>query len=195
MSRSATFRSGTFCSRTFRHRTFRSSLFVPGALRRTRRALGLALLASFAIVGAAGAASHAVNTSAGLTAKGAPLALRGYDPVSYFEQGEPMIGEASIAAVHDGATYRFASKNNLARFKKSPERFVPQYGGYCAYGTSVGAKFDGDPQVWRIVDGKLYLNLNRKIQKSWSADVSGAIAKADANWQRIRDAAPETLSP
>jgi hypothetical protein len=96
---------------------------------------------------------------------------------------------------HDGATYRFASADNQRRFEADPRRYLPQYGGYCAYGVSVGAKFDGDPQVWEVVDGKLYVNLNAEIQKSWRADIPGAVRKADAHWRKIRTADPATLKP
>ncbi|MEM9557162.1 MAG: YHS domain-containing (seleno)protein [Acidobacteriota bacterium] len=141
------------------------------------------------------ASEHELNLSAGLTGQGAPLALRGYDPVGYFVDAGPRLGSAAHSTAHDGATYRFASAENLARFERSPQRFVPQYGGFCAYGVSVGAKFDGDPQVWEIVDGKLYLNLNAEIQKAWKADIDGAVRKADSNWPRIRSVAPAALKP
>ena len=155
----------------------------------------LKLILALASVGGAVAQTHQVNASAGLTAQGAPLALRGYDPVSYFEDGEPRMGTAEHSAVHEGVTYRFATKKNLRTFEANPDRYLPEYGGFCAYGVSVGAKFDGDPLVWKIVDGKLYLNLNPEIQKAWNEDVSGAIRKADGHWPKIRSAAPETLKP
>jgi YHS domain-containing protein len=136
-----------------------------------------------------------VNVSAGLTAQGAPLALRGYDPVAYFEAGAPQLGKAEHSVAHGGATYRFVSKANQRRFEREPQRYLPQYGGFCAFGVSVGAKFDGDPEVWKIVDDKLYLNLNPEIQKSWNADTAAAIRKADGHWPKIRTAAPETLKP
>lgn len=162
-------------------------------------ALTLALiggsLASAASAEPRPAEPHHLNVGSGLTGAGAPLALRGYDPVSFFVDDEPTLGEARWSVAHEGATYRFASKKNQIRFEKSPDRYLPQYGGFCAYGVSVGAKFDGDPRLWRIVDGKLYLNLNEDIQKAWSADVRGAIEKADAHWTAIRDADPTTLEP
>lgn len=155
----------------------------------------LVLVLALATVGGVVAQNPEVNTSAGLTAQGAPLALRGYDPVSYFEEGEPRPGTAEHSAVHEGVTYRFASNKSLRAFEADPDRYLPEYGGFCAYGVSVGAKFDGDPQVWKIVDGKLYLNLNPEIQKAWNQDVSGAIRTADGHWPKIRRAAPESLKP
>ena len=139
------------------------------------------------------AESPAVNTSQGLTLAGPPLAIRGYDAVAYFTDGQPTLGSAEFSAAHDGATYRFASKANLKTFKKNPDRYAPQFGGFCAFGVSVGAKFDGDPTLWKIVDGKLYFNLNPDIQINWLKDLSGNIRKADGNWSKIRDAAPASL--
>lgn len=156
--------------------------------------MGLVIALALGVAGPAAAANYEVNVAQGLTLKGAPLALRGYDPVSYFD-GAPLAGTAEHSIAHGGATYRFTSKANLARFEKDPSRYLPQYGGFCAYGTSVGAKFDGDPLVWKIVGGKLYLNLNKDIQKAWTKDIPGAVKKADANWPKIRTAAPDTLKP
>lgn len=135
-----------------------------------------------------------VNTTQGLTLAGPGLALRGYDPVAYFAAGKPVIGTATYTATHNGASYRFANEENLKAFNANPETYVPQYGGYCAFGVAVGAKFDGDPELWKIVDGKLYLNLNPDIQEQWQKDVAGHITKADTNWQGIKDKAPADLS-
>jgi len=156
--------------------------------------LGLAIAIVLGVAGPAAAANYEVNVSQGMTLKGAPLALRGYDPVSYFD-GAPVLGTADHSIAHGGATYRFASKANLARFEKDPSHYLPQYGGYCAYGASLGAKFDGDPLVWKIVNDKLYLNLNPDIKKAWVKDIPGAVKKADAYWPKIRAAAPDTLKP
>jgi hypothetical protein len=126
------------------------------------------------------------NVTSGKTLVGgkpAPgLALHGYDAVAYFDGGKPMLGDAEIAVVHDDATYRFSSNANLDKFIANPAHYMPQFGGFCAFGASVGAKFDGDPQVWRIVDAKLYLNLSKGIQDEWVKDIPGNIAKANKNW-------------
>ena len=134
-----------------------------------------------------------VNTTQGLTLAGPGLALRGYDPVAYFTDGKPVIGTATYTAIHNGATYRFATEENLKAFSANPEHYVPQYGGYCAFGVAVGAKFDGDPELWKIVDDKLYLNLNPDIQEQWEKDVAGHITKAGTNWPVIKDKAPADL--
>ncbi len=120
-------------------------------------------------------------------------AVSGYDPVAYFEQGRPVRGSGYHTATHQGATYLFATKEHREKFKAHPEKYAPQYGGYCAYGVSVGKKFYSDPSVWKIVDGKLYLNLDRDIQKKWNADISGHINTANANWTKIHDKAPSEL--
>lgn len=153
----------------------------------------LATVASMSIAGAAMAGTE-VNTSRGLTVSGPGLAVHGYDVVAYFTQNEPVRGRAKYSVVHDDATYRFANEEHFKAFKADPQRYVPQYGGYCAYGVAVGGKFDGDPHLWRIVDGKLYLNLNEEIQETWEDDIPGYIEKAGRIWARIADKTPEELS-
>ena len=139
-------------------------------------------------------AENHINTSTGMTLAGAPLAIHGYDPVAYFTEGQARVGKAAFTAKHDGAAYRFVSETNKEEFERNPERYVPQYGGYCAFGVSVGSKFDGDPTLFRVVDGKLYFNLNPKIQAMWLKDISGNITKADRNWTQIWDKAPADMS-
>jgi YHS domain-containing protein len=135
-----------------------------------------------------------VNTTHGLTLAGPGLALRGYDPVAYFTEGKPVIGKATYTATYNGATYQFASEAHLQAFKANPAQYVPQYGGFCAFGVAVGAKFDGDPELWRIEEGKLYLNLNPDIQEQWEKNIPDHITKADTNWPMIKDRAPAELS-
>lgn len=138
-------------------------------------------------------AADATNVSTGLTAAGGPLALHGYDAVSYFTDGAPRRGKAEHSTLWNGAVYRFSSAKHLEAFTADPERYAPQYGGFCAYGVSVGKKFDGDPEVFAIVDGKLYLNLNRSIQSTWEEDVPGNVAKAEREWPQIREVSPDKL--
>ena len=120
--------------------------------------------------------------------------VHGYDVVAYFTQNQPTLGRAKHSTVYKDATYRFASEEHLDAFEDDPEKYLPQYGGYCAYGVAVGAKFDGDPHLWRIVDGKLYLNLNEDVQKTWERNIPGYIKKADRNWTKIAGKTPEELS-
>ena len=154
-----------------------------------------ALMLTLGWLAAAGAvASAETNVSSGLTAKGSGLAVHGYDVVAYVTIGKPTIGRAKYSIVYNGATYRFASEEHLDAFEDAPERYVPQYGGYCAYGVAVGAKFDGDPHLWRIVEGQLYLNLNDDVQKTWERDIPGYIKKADRSWVEIATKTPAELS-
>jgi YHS domain-containing protein len=121
------------------------------------------------------------------------LGLGGYDPVAYFTDGKPMKGSGFHEAIYQGVTYVFASEDHKKQFMVNPERYLPAYGGYCAYGVAVGKKFVADPEVWKIVEGKLYLNLDGNIQQKWQKDISGYVKKADAIWSEIRDKAPSDL--
>jgi YHS domain-containing protein len=112
------------------------------------------------------------------------LALEGYDPVAYFS-GQPAKGDARFSLIRDGVEYRFASAANLARFKASPDAYLPQYGGYCAWAVSRGYTAKGDPTAWKVVGGKLYLNYDAKVQQRWASDIPGNIAKADQNWPKV----------
>jgi hypothetical protein len=138
-------------------------------------------------------ADDEINVSKGGTLAGPGLAAHGYDVVAFFTEGNALLGSDANAVAHNGGTYRFASKANLDTFKQSPARYEPAYGGFCAYGVALGKKFDGDPRFWKIVDGKLYLNLNGDIQTEWSKDVPGNVAKAEKNWARIHGVAAASL--
>jgi YHS domain-containing protein len=119
--------------------------------------------------------------------------LSGYDPVAYFTDGKPVRGSGYQVTVFKGITYAFASEEHKKMFEANPEKYVPVYGGFCAYGVAVGKKFVADPEVWKIVDGKLYLNLDRDIQRTWNKDVPGYIKKADNNWMKIKNKAASDL--
>jgi YHS domain-containing protein len=115
------------------------------------------------------------------------LALKGYDPVAYFVEGRPVKGSGEHRLEWNGATWRFASEANRVAFAADPERYAPQYGGYCAWAVSQGYTADIDPEAWRIVDGKLYLNYSTEIQARWAQDIQGNIAAADASWPKLVD--------
>jgi YHS domain-containing protein len=115
------------------------------------------------------------------------LAVSGYDPVAYFTDGKPIEGSSAFEYEWKGAAWRFASAENLAAFEADPEKYAPQYGGYCAWAVSQGYTASADPDVWRIVDGKLYLNYSRAVQQKWERDIPGNISKADANWPKVLD--------
>lgn len=150
-------------------------------------ALGAALALSLATTALAGGFDTNV-TSTG-------LALQGVDPVSYFTDGAPKDGDFQITSVHEGAIYRFVSKENKAAFEADPAKYLPQYGGYCAMGAAMGMKLDGDPDLWKIVEGKLYLNVAPAITEKWQADAPNLIQQADAKWTEIKDKAPAELMP
>ncbi len=114
------------------------------------------------------------------------VALRGYDPVAYYTTGAPQPGDAAFAAEWGGTVWHFASAQNRDLFLSAPETYAPQYGGYCAWAVSEGYTAPIDPDAWRIVDGKLYLNANRRIQRRWEGDIAGHIARAEANWPKLR---------
>ena len=113
------------------------------------------------------------------------VAVGGYDPVAYFTERKPVQGKADISYSWKGATWRFASEQNRDLFKAAPEKYAPQYGGYCAYAVAQGGTADGDPKSWRIIDGKLYLNLSPAVQKIWEKDIAGYVKAADKNWPGV----------
>lgn len=111
------------------------------------------------------------------------LAIRGTDPVAYFREGRPVPGDAAFEAEWKGARWRFVNATNRDDFLAAPERFAPQYGGFCAWAMAARGKlYSTQPQNWSIVDDKLYLNFNDDIQRKWEADIAGFIADADRRW-------------
>lgn len=115
------------------------------------------------------------------------LAIKGYDPVAYFTESKPVEGDSDFTFDWKDAKWRFASAEHKDTFAKDPEKYAPQFGGYCAWAVSQGYTADIDPEAWKIVDGRLYLNYSRKVQKTWEEDVPGNITKAEANWPKLRD--------
>jgi len=113
------------------------------------------------------------------------VAIHGYDPVSYFTDGKAVEGSSDITFDWQGATWRFASAEHEKQFAAAPEKFAPQYGGYCAYAVAKNDTADIEPDAFTILDGKLYLNYDQKIQETWRKDPKGYIAKADGFWPAI----------
>ncbi len=153
-----------------------------GVVRLAAAAIVVIALAPMALAGVE------VNTDKG------GVAIHGYDPVAYFTEEAPVEGDPAYTASYEGATYHFASAENRDRFEADPAAYAPAYGGYCAFGVSVGRKFDVDPTAWKVVDGTLYLNLNHDVQRRWSQDVPGHIARADDQWPQIVDKSDEELA-
>jgi YHS domain-containing protein len=126
------------------------------------------------------------------------FAVSGYDVVSYFDlpqsqvgtpQQSPLPGSAAITAEFNGATFAFATEANRDRFLADPAAFVPQYDGHCAYGVAKGGKVPGNPTLWRIVDGKLYLNITKNVVGFWEEDIPGNLTLSETNWPGIEPAA------
>lgn len=113
------------------------------------------------------------------------LAVGGYDPVAYFTEGRPIEGSSRHAVDYLGAEWRFASAANKAAFQADPHKFAPAYGGYCAWAVSQGYTAKGDPQIWKIVDGRLFLNYDDSVQARWERDIPGHVRSADANWPAV----------
>ena len=112
-------------------------------------------------------------------------AIKGYDPVAYFDQGAPAKGSAGVTDEWNGATWHFVNKTNRDKFAANPAAYAPQYGGYCAWAVSQGKTAPIDPEAWEIVEGKLFLNYNSRIQKKWQKDRDNLKKKADQNWPTL----------
>lgn len=132
---------------------------------------------------------------------GTGYALSGYDPVAYFDLKQAPVGHAQPAAVPgkseitaewNGATWAFASKEHRDTFLANPAAYAPQYDGHCAYGVSKGGKVPGNPNLWRIVDGKLYLNITKNVVGFWEENIPQNISLAQGNWPGIEAKAAST---
>jgi len=141
------------------------------------RAAATALtLATLAVPALAGPAKNLVDG----------VALHGFDPVAYFVDHKPTKGDPSIASTYDGATYEFASKEHKALFDAAPAKYVPVYGGYCAFAVTEGIKADIDPYAYAINDGKLYVNFSVEARDAFQANVADNGHKAEANWPKVQ---------
>ena len=151
--------------------------------------LALSRLLPTLLVAAALATSLVGVTAAyagGATFERAGAAISGYDPVAYFRENQPRQGSRDFSAAHGGATYLFSSAANRDIFVAQPDKYAPQFGGYCAYGASRGYKAATDPKAFSVVDDKLYLNYNTQVQDLWRADIPGLVKKAEAQWPQVR---------
>ncbi|MGR5476573.1 YHS domain-containing (seleno)protein [Vibrio chagasii] len=114
------------------------------------------------------------------------LATKGYDPVAYFDSKGPVKGTPKFTATYKNAIYQFVSSENRDQFREDPQAYAPQYGGYCAFGVAMGKKFETDPLAWKVEDGKLYLNLDKSVQKRWLENTQEFIQDANNNWTTIK---------
>ncbi len=115
------------------------------------------------------------------------VAIHGYDTVAYFTEGKPMQGRDEFEEVWEDARWQFSSATNLELFKANPERYAPQFGGYCAGGPAVGEYADGDPKLFTIVDGKLYFIKNEHFLERWREAPEAHVEFAEYNWTNFRD--------
>jgi len=122
--------------------------------------------------------ARAVNAAGG-------VAIHGYDVVAYFTDGAAVRGSADFVQTRDGVDWHFASREHRDAFAKEPARYLPAFGGYCAYGVSRGYAVDVDPEAFAIVDGALYLNYSRSVQRTWNEDRPGYIEKARQRWSAV----------
>jgi YHS domain-containing protein len=121
------------------------------------------------------------------------IALRGYDPVSYFTEGEPVKGQEAYSLVWNDAAWYFATAENRDLFSSEPEKYAPANGGYCTFGIVLRKKFDGDPKVWSVIKSRLYVFLNEDVQQKFLQDSTGNLQKVSANWPVIQFKSPEEL--
>lgn len=149
-------------------------------------------LAAFAmmIVVAMSAPSDAAGPE--LNATPSDVMLHGYDPVAYFQDG-PKRGDTRWTAEHDGGVYYFASAENRDAFSQNPERYAPEFGGYCSFGVRMGRKFDIDPTAYQILNDSLYVQLNHATRHRWLADVEENVAIAEGIWPQIAATPAEAL--
>jgi hypothetical protein len=115
------------------------------------------------------------------------IAIEGYDPVAYFTEARPVKGDGAYTHFWRGATWRFATPGHRDMFAQAPEQYAPQYGGFCAYAVSENYTAKIDPQAWKVVDGKLYLNYNKAVRATWEKTQPARIAAADRNWPGLHN--------
>lgn len=138
-------------------------------------------------------AGHSFAADSDANADENDVAIHGYDTVAYFTESKPTQGSTKFTATYKNTIYQFASSDNRDKFRANPEKYAPQFGGHCAMGVALNKKLDVDPTAWRIVEGKLYLNLNKQVQEKWLSDVSGNLKTAYGIWPSIKDKSAASL--
>ncbi len=113
-------------------------------------------------------------------------AIHGYDPVAFFKESKPVMGKKEFNYSWNNASWYFSAQENLDAFKGDPDRYAPQYGGWCAYGTAEGHKSPSQPETWTIVDNRLYFNYNAEVKKLWNKNQKGLIEQANRNWPKVK---------
>ena len=149
--------------------------------------IAIACLSPVAAMTVAPSVAFAAERNIAVNVDADNIALHGYDTVAYFTDGVPTKGDAKFEANYQGVRYLFSSDAHRKLFEASPEKYAPQFGGFCALGTAYGEKVNTDPETGKVVGGKLYLNYSKKVAERWSTDTPGYIAKADAAWVTVKD--------
>jgi len=160
-------------------------MFDASSNRLSRRSALLLAAASFWVATAANAAPPINTLKGGLFGGRGDTAILGYDTVAYFTDGKPVKGQDAFVAEYQGAKWKFSSQAHLDLFKANPEKYAPQYGGYCAYGVSQDNLVSIEPDKFKILDGKLYLNYDAGVQETWLKDPAGYIRTADGKFQSL----------
>ena len=144
-----------------------------------KRSIIIALFALFSIVQAKAQQSEIFATGG--------KAIKGYDAVAFFKQSKAIKGADSLSYQWKGAYWLFASQDDMDAFKAAPEKYAPQYGGYCAYGTAQGHKAPTQTDTWTVVNEKLYFNYNAKVKEIWVKDQANFIQTADLKWPDLKN--------
>ena len=150
----------------------------------------LILITLFIGIGLLAACSNA-GSSVAINAGTDGLALRGFDAVAYFAVENAVKGDTKYEYAWNGAKWLFSSEENMKKFQASPETYAPQFGGYCSFAVSEGYTADADPEAWKVVDGKLYLNYNNQVREKWEKNQNERIQTGTANWQEFKTKKPE----
>lgn len=151
-----------------------------------RQTLKIALVAMVSAAGLVATPTYAKEAKV-YTSVFSKVAVSGYDTVAYFTDGKPVKGDKKFTYSWNGADWQFASAEHRDLFAANPEKYAPQYGGYCAYAVSQNYTASADPTSWRIYEGKLYLNYNADVQKRWEGDIKGFVADADKHWPSVTE--------
>ena len=130
--------------------------------------------------------NFSLSFAADINKTGDGVAIEGYDPTAYFTENRPVKGSAEFSFKWAGATWHFANEHGRGLFAKNPEKYAPQFGGYCSNGLSDDHKIGADPNNWRIIDGKLYLFFSDYGREQWSGNVKSLIEAADETWQELK---------
>ncbi len=160
-------------------------------MTRHRRTIVSLVAIAFAAVALAPAQALEPASTRPVNLDKAGVALRGHDPVGYFTAAKPVAGTPAFPSKWEGATYQFATAANKAAFDAEPAKYVPKYGGFCAYAASQGYKADADPAAWKIVDGKLYVNYNTAVSLLWQTRQTSFIDAGDKNWPTVQNQLPK----